>query len=66
MGNIIVLLILAVLVFFAARSLYRSHKAGGGCGGDCGSCGGCGCGGDSCQCESPEINMADLDNDKKA
>ncbi len=40
-GNIIVIAILAVVVFFAARSLYRSHKRGGGCSGDCGNCKGC-------------------------
>jgi len=48
LGNLIVIIILAVLVFFAARSIWRSHKSGGcagcsGCGG--GSCAGCsGCG----------------------
>lgn len=40
-GNIIVIAILAVVVFFAARSVYRSHKKGGGCNGDCGHCNGC-------------------------
>ena len=45
LGNLIVIIILAVLVFFAARSIWRTHKSGGcsGCGG--GSCAGCsGCG----------------------
>lgn len=41
MGEFIVLAILGVVVFFAARSLYKSHKNGGGCNGDCGKCSGC-------------------------
>ncbi len=41
LGKVIALAILAVVVFFAARSVYRSHKKGGGCNGDCGHCGGC-------------------------
>nr|WP_325303928.1 FeoB-associated Cys-rich membrane protein [uncultured Dysosmobacter sp.] len=41
-GNILVLTILAVAVALAVRSMWRTHKSGGHCGGDCGSCGGCG------------------------
>jgi hypothetical protein len=41
-GNILVLTILAAAVALAVRSMWRSHKSGGHCGGDCGSCGGCG------------------------
>ena len=41
MGTLIVLAILGVIVFFSARSLYRQHKNGGGCNGNCGSCKGC-------------------------
>ena len=53
MANAIVLIVLAVIVFFAVRSLYRKHKNGGGCNGDCGNCGGnhnnnAGDGGNSC------------------
>ena len=44
MGNVIVLAVLAVVVGRAVRSLWRSHKSGGHCNGDCGSCGGCHCG----------------------
>lgn len=40
-GSGIVLLALAVVVGLAVRSLWRSHRAGGHCNGDCGSCGGC-------------------------
>lgn len=40
-GNGIVLLALAAVVGLAIRSLWRSHKSGGPCNGDCGSCGGC-------------------------
>ncbi len=42
-GNAIVILLLVVLVVFAARSLWKSHKSGGQCTGDCSHCGGCGC-----------------------
>jgi hypothetical protein len=42
LGNLIVVLILGIIVFFAVRALYRSHKNGTGCSCDCGSCGGCG------------------------
>ena len=41
MGTVIVLAILAVVVFLAARSIYMDRKKGGGCSGNCGSCGGC-------------------------
>lgn len=42
MGDYIVLAILAVVIFFAARSIYKNKKSHkGGCNGDCGSCGGC-------------------------
>ena len=41
LGNVIVLAVLAVVVVLAVRSLWRSHRSGGHCNGDCGSCGGC-------------------------
>ena len=41
LGNLVVILILAVIVGLCVRSLWRSHKHGGGCGGDCSHCGGC-------------------------
>ena len=41
-GYVIVIAVLAVIVFLAARSLWRSHRSGGHCNGDCASCGGCG------------------------
>ncbi len=48
-GYVIVIAVLAVIVFLAARSLWRSHRSGGHCNGDCSSCGGCGKhGGKSC------------------
>lgn len=40
-GNLIVILVLAIVVSLAVRSLWRSHKQGGHCNGDCASCGGC-------------------------
>ncbi len=40
LGNAIVLLALAAVVFLAARSLWKNRKKGG-CGGDCAHCGGC-------------------------
>nr|WP_326126052.1 FeoB-associated Cys-rich membrane protein [uncultured Oscillibacter sp.] len=40
-GNGVVLLVLAAAVGLAVRSLWRSHRSGGHCSGDCGSCGGC-------------------------
>lgn len=41
LGNVIVLAVLAIVVALAVRSLWRFHKSGGHCNGDCGSCGGC-------------------------
>ncbi len=41
-GDLIVILVLAVVVFFAVRSMWRQYKAGGCCDGNCGSCSGCG------------------------
>lgn len=41
LGNLIVLLVLAAAAALAVRSLWRSHKRGGHCNGDCASCGGC-------------------------
>lgn len=41
MGDIIVLLILAVVVVLVVRSMWMNHKKGGhcaGCSGNCGSC----------------------------
>ncbi len=40
-GTIIVLVILAVIVFFAVRSIYRKNKNGSCCNGDCCNCHGC-------------------------
>lgn len=40
-GNAVVILALAVIVSLAVRSLWRSHKRGGHCDGDCAACGGC-------------------------
>ena len=40
-GNIIVIAVLAAAVALAVRSLWRSHRSGGGCNGDCGNCKGC-------------------------
>ena len=48
LGNLIVIVDLAVVVALAIRSLWKSHKSGGHCGGDCGSCGGCH---GSCHCK---------------
>ena len=52
-GDAIVLSVVLLVMFFAARSLYRKHKAGGGCSGDCSSCGG------SCGCGSVDIKLPD-------
>ena len=41
LGNLIVVLILAVIVVLCVRSLWRSHTRGGGCNGDCANCGSC-------------------------
>lgn len=43
LGDIIVIAVLALVISLAARSLWKSHKSGGHCNGDCGSCGGCHC-----------------------
>ena len=43
-GSVIVGAVLLAVIGLAVRSLYKSHQGGGGCSGDCGSCGGsCGC-----------------------
>ncbi len=42
LGNLIVLLVLALVVALAVRSLWRNHKRGGHCNGDCAHCGSCG------------------------
>ena len=42
LGDIIVIAVLAAVVTLSARSVWKSRKGGGHCGGDCGSCGGCG------------------------
>lgn len=41
LGNIIVIALLAAAVALAVRSLWKSHRNGGSCTGDCASCGGC-------------------------
>ena len=41
LGNVIVIAVLAAVVTLAIRSVWKPHKEGGHCGGDCGSCGGC-------------------------
>lgn len=47
-GNLIVVLIVAGIVFLAVRAIWKNHKAGG-CGGDCANCGGsCSTHGKSC------------------
>lgn len=40
-GDWIVLAALAAAIGLAVRSLWKSHRSGGGCNGDCGSCKGC-------------------------
>jgi len=40
-GELIVVLILAGVVGLAVRSLWKSHKSGGHCNGDCSRCGSC-------------------------
>ena len=40
MGTVVVFVVLCVIVAFAARSIWKGHKAGG-CGGECGGCGKC-------------------------
>lgn len=43
LGTFVVLIIVGVIVFFAARSLYKDKKKGKSisCGGDCNHCRGC-------------------------
>lgn len=41
LGYVIVTAVLAVIVALAIRSLWKSHKKGGHCTGDCSRCGGC-------------------------
>ena len=41
LGNIIVIAALTAAAALAVRSLWKSHKSGGGCNGDCGNCRGC-------------------------
>ena len=41
LGNVIVLAVLFTVVALAVRSLWKSRKSGGHCGGDCSACGGC-------------------------
>jgi uncharacterized membrane protein len=41
LGNIIVIVIVAAAAALAARSLWKTHKSGGSCGGDCSCCNGC-------------------------
>lgn len=42
MSTVIIALIVAALVFLAARSLYKENKSGGACSACGGSCSGCG------------------------
>ena len=42
LGSVIVILIVVGVAALAVRSLWKEHKAGGGCSGNCASCGGCG------------------------
>lgn len=41
LGNLIVIAALVIVVALAIRSLWKEHKNGGGCGGNCASCQGC-------------------------
>ena len=41
LGPVIVIVVLAAVVALAVRSLWKSHRSGGGCRGDCARCGGC-------------------------
>ena len=45
LGNLIAILLVALLVFVSGREIWKSHKSGG-CGGSCsgcsGNCAGCG------------------------
>lgn len=40
-GEIVVLLILAAVAGLAVRSLWKTHRTGGHCSGDCSQCSGC-------------------------
>lgn len=48
LGTVIVVLIVAGVVALSIRSLWKDHKSGGGCTGNCATCGGCGHA-DACQ-----------------
>lgn len=50
LGYILVIAVLVVIVALAVRSIWKSHRNGGGCTGDCSSCGGCR---GSCRHEKP-------------
>lgn len=41
MGELIVILVLVGVVALAVRSLWKDHRSGGSCTGDCSRCGGC-------------------------
>lgn len=41
-GYVIVCAVLALVVGLAVRSIWKSHKSGGHCSGDCAHCGSCG------------------------
>lgn len=41
LGEWVVGLVLALVVFLAIRSLWKGHKSGGHCGGSCSGCAGC-------------------------
>ena len=40
-GNMIVIAVLIAVVALVIRSLWKSHKSGRDCNGDCGNCRGC-------------------------
>ena len=40
-GNMVVIAVLIAIAAWAVRSLWKSHKSGGDCNGDCGNCHGC-------------------------
>ena len=42
-GNAIVIAVLVAILALVVRALWKNHKAGGHCSGDCGSCSGCHC-----------------------
>lgn len=41
LGTVLVIAAITVIAVFAARSLWKSHKSGGKCTGNCAACGGC-------------------------